>query len=51
MDSRFEKENDPIRNPLVQQRVESIFKSNYKKSLDVIKAQTSKILLEKSRTI
>lgn len=49
MDSRFKKENDPIRNPLVQQKVESIFKDNYKKSLDAMKAQAAKILLEKSR--
>lgn len=49
MDSRFKKENDPIRNPLTQQRIEKEFQDNYKKVLDVIKAQTAEILLEKSR--
>lgn len=48
MDSRFEKGKDPIRNPLVQKRVETIFKSNYEKTLKTIQAQVTKLIKNKN---
>lgn len=44
MDSRFKKGVDPIRNPLVQKKLEGIFKSNYEKTLKVSQVKVAKIL-------
>ena len=44
MDSRFKKGMDPIRNPLVQKKIEGIFKSNYEKTLKVSQVRVVEIL-------
>lgn len=47
MDSRFKKGKDPIRNPLVQKKIEVTFKENYEKTLKVIQTQVVKLMKNK----
>lgn len=47
MDSRFKKGMDPIRNPLVQKKIEMTFKENYEKTLKVIQTQVVKLMKNK----
>lgn len=47
MDSRFKRGIDPIRNPLVQKKIETTFKENYDKVLKVIQIQVVKLMKNK----
>lgn len=44
MDSRFKGGKDPIRNPLVQKKLEDEFIGNWSKSLKLMKVQIAKYL-------
>lgn len=49
MDSRFIKGKDPVRNPLVQKKLEDQFKQNWSNSLKLMKVQIVKFLKENTK--
>lgn len=46
-DSRFVRGKDPVRNPKVQRFIENQFKDNYKKVLQVMRVDITRVLTKK----